>query len=58
MMATDKQIDFILSLAGVRFLDKVFRATGVILSSREESGVITKARASEIIDELKALKAR
>lgn len=48
-MATEKQISYILILAGARFLSQV---PG--LSQRERKGTLTKARASQIIDELKA----
>ena len=53
MDATTKQIDFILSLAGARFLTEVTEKTGVYLSQRERRGGLTKARASQIIAELK-----
>ena len=57
MNATEKQIDFILSLASrvqgsrVRFLSEV---DAVWLSQRDRRGHMTKARASEIIDDLKS----
>lgn len=55
MDATTKQTDFILSLAGARFLSDVTQKTGVYLSQRERRGGLTKARASEVITELKSL---
>ena len=57
MNATEKQIDFILSLASrvqdsrVRFLSEV---DAVWLSQRDRKGQMTKERASEIIDDLKS----
>jgi hypothetical protein len=52
-MATEKQISYILMLAGVRFLSQV---PG--LTQRQRNGGMTKAEASQIIDELKTAKAR
>jgi len=52
-MATEKQISYILVLAGVRFLSQV---PG--LTRRQKCGGMTKAEASQIIDELKAAKGR
>ena len=56
MEATDKQINYILSLAGrvndtsaYSFLSQV---PGLGLSQREKRGSLTKGRASEIIDDL------
>ncbi len=48
-MATEKQISYILALAGVRFLSQV---PG--LTRRQTTGGMTKAEASQIIDALKA----
>jgi hypothetical protein len=57
MNATEKQIDFILSLASrvqdsrARFLSEV---DAVWMSQRDRQGKMTKERASEIIDDLKS----
>lgn len=48
-MATQKQIDYILRLSGVRFLSQVAG-----LSRRQKTGGLTKVEASQIIDELLA----
>lgn len=52
--ATQKQIDYILSLAGVRYLSELNGRHGITLTMRERSGQISKAEASRIIDTLKA----
>lgn len=48
-MATEKQINYIVRLAGVRFLSQV---PG--LTRRQATGGMTKAEASQLIDELLA----
>ena len=50
-MATDKQINYILTLAGVRFLSQIDS-----LNRRQKTGGMTKAEASQLIDELLAAK--
>jgi len=63
--ATDKQIDFILALATqthaegtYRFLSELHKhPAGIHLSQRETHGNLSKARASEIIDDLKDFQA-
>jgi len=52
--ASQKQIDYILALSGAKFVSQVFAKTGVPMTNAEERGDITKSRASEIIDQIKA----
>ena len=58
MNATDKQIDYIIALASkaqggrIGYLSQI---TAVHLNQRQKRGSITKAEASALIDELKAL---
>ena len=54
-MATDKQIAFILSLGRVDHLSQLTPKHGISLTQREKQWNLSKRRASEIIDELKAL---
>ena len=53
-LATEKQIDYILALAECKYLSQLYSLHGIPLTNREESGGMTKAEASAIIDQLKA----
>lgn len=53
-LATEKQIDYILSLAECKYLSQLYSLHGIPLTQREKSGGMTKAEASAIIDRLKA----
>ena len=55
-LATDRQINYIIDLHNKIYGDsaRFFSQTGLGRTQREKRGDITKGRASELIDELKA----
>jgi len=50
--ATQKQIDYMLSLAGCKYLSQLKGYTSISLTMAERSGKISKSRASAIIADL------